>query len=105
MPVQFAVSPKSNQETCFKTWSAKICGVKPGFSTFGSDVASTTSSPIFSLEVAGVSRFERVRGLFSGATVVSSFTSAAAVVSSALSGNAASFSEVSFVVFSFSSFG
>ena len=85
VPVQFAVSPKSNQETCFNNWSAKIFGVKLGFSAFGSAVASTTSSPTLSSLVSAAARLERVRGLFSSATVVSSFFSAAAVVSSVFS--------------------
>ena len=66
--------------------------MKPGFSTFGVEVASTTSSPTLSSEVAAgvapASRLVRVRGLFSSATVVSSFFSGAAVVSSAFSGAA-----------------
>ena len=92
-PVQFALSPKSNHETCFNNCSAKIFGVKPGFSTLGVEVASTTSSPTVSSD-AGVAspsataRLERVRGLFSSATVVSSFFSGAAVVSSFFSGAA-----------------
>ena len=92
-PVQFALSPKSNHETCFNNCSAKIFGVKPGFSTLGVEVASTTSSPtLSSLAVAAspsaTARLERVRGLFSSATVVSSFFSGAAVVSSFFSGAA-----------------
>ena len=63
--------------------------MKPGFSTLGVEVASTTSSPTLSSEdAAGVtpaSRLVRVRGLFSSATVVSSFFSGAAVVSSTFS--------------------
>ena len=61
--------------------------MKPGFSTLGVEVASTTSSPtLSSLGVAAspsaTARLERVRGLFSSATVVSSFFSGAAVVAS-----------------------
>ena len=65
-------------------------GVKPGFSTLGVEVASTTSSPTVSSDagvasLSATARLERVRGLFSSATVVSSFFSGAAVVSSAFS--------------------
>ena len=82
-PVQFALSPKSNHETCFNNCSAKIFGVKPGLSTLGVEVASTTSSPTVSSDAVAPSataRLERVRGLFSSATVVSSFFSGVAVV-------------------------
>ena len=45
VPVQLAVSPKSNQEIWLAKSVALIFVVKPGFSTFGVDVASTTSAP------------------------------------------------------------
>ena len=41
-----ATSPKSNQVICLVKDFGSRSGVKPGFSTFGVDVASTTSAPI-----------------------------------------------------------
>ena len=82
--------------------------MKPGFSTLGVEVASTTSSPTLSSLAGAASpsataRLERVRGLFSSATVVSSFFSGAAVVSSFFSGAAvvSSFFSADAVVSSF----
>ncbi len=45
MPVQLAVSPKSNQVICLVIDLASRFVVYPGFSTFGVEVASTTSAP------------------------------------------------------------
>ena len=46
MPVQLAVSPKSNQVICLVIDLASRSVVYPGFSTFGVEVASSTSAPI-----------------------------------------------------------
>lgn len=45
-PVQLATSPKSNQVIWLVIDLASRSVVKPGFSTFGVEVASSTSSPI-----------------------------------------------------------
>ena len=45
-PVQLATSPKSNQVIWLVIDLASISVVKPGFSTFGVEVASSTSSAI-----------------------------------------------------------
>ena len=45
-PVQFATSPKSNHVIWLVKDLGSRSGVKPGFSTFGVEVASTTSAPI-----------------------------------------------------------
>ncbi|RSJ95063.1 hypothetical protein D8785_09005 [Streptococcus australis] len=45
-PVQLATSPKSNQVIWLVKDLASISVVKPGFSTFGVEVASSTSSAI-----------------------------------------------------------
>ena len=45
-PVQLARSPKSNHEIWLVIDLASTSVVKPGFSTFGVEVASTTSAPI-----------------------------------------------------------
>ena len=45
-PVQLATSPKSNQVIWLVIDLGSISVVKPGFSTFGVEVASSTSAPI-----------------------------------------------------------
>ena len=45
-PVQLATSPKSNQVIWLVIDLASTSVVKPGFSTFGVEVASSTSAPI-----------------------------------------------------------
>ena len=46
VPVQLAVSPKSNQEIWLAKSVALIFVVKPGFASLGVEVASCTSSPM-----------------------------------------------------------
>ena len=67
-PVQLATSPKSNQEIWLVKDLASISVVKPGFSTFGVEVASSTSSAI-KLSSLGfpIARRERRLGAFSDA--------------------------------------
>ena len=45
VPVQLATSPKSNHVIWLVKDLGSRSGVNPGFSTFGVDVASTTSAP------------------------------------------------------------
>ena len=61
-PVQLATSPKSNQVIWLVIDLASRSVVKPGFSTFGVEVASSTSSPI-KLGSFGSPRARRLRRL------------------------------------------
>ena len=62
VPVQLATSPKSNHVIWLVKDFASRSVVYPGFSTFGVDVASTTSSPI-KLSSLGSPIARRVRRL------------------------------------------